>query len=522
MNAPTPPSQSLFTDGWETTVPDTFAAPASPGWEDPVPLGEPRALPAFPTDALPKWLGAMVAAVAEETQTPVDMAGCLALAVLAAAGGGRAVVVVRGQWREPVNLYVVVALPPANRKSAVFSAMTRPLVKVERVLVEQSATAIVEATATARLAKAAADKAATKAATAGDDEREAMNRTAIELARTADEITVPVEPQLIADDGTPAAITTLLAEQGGRLAVMSAEGGIFDTIAGRYSGGTADMEVFLKGHAGDLLKVNRQSREKQYIDNPALTMALAVQPCVLEDIGRNRQFDGRGLLARFLYSMPESLVGRRKSLPDLIPDDVSEAYEKQVSALTLAMAGWTDPAVLTTTPEAGAKLVAFQDHIEPRLDPRGGSLGHVNDWGGKLVGATVRIAGLLHLAEHGGDAYKHPITADTVDQAVRLGEYFTTHALNVFEAMGADASLAGARAVLKHLTANPTQSFSRRDLMTRLSRAEFPTVAALEAALHLLEEHGWLRPEAAPPRPPGTRGRPPAPRYTTHPQLRTN
>ncbi|MGW3179654.1 YfjI family protein [Kitasatospora sp. NPDC001119] len=521
MTAPAAPSESLFTEGWEDTAPPSVD-PGPPGWEEPIPLGEARALPTFPSDALPEWLGAMVDAVAEETQTPTDLAGSLALAVLAAAGGGRAVVVVRGRWREPVNLYVVVALPPANRKSAVFAAMTRPLVKVERALVEQSASAIVEANATARLAKAAADKAATKAATASEDEREELNRLAIDLARTAEDITVPAEPQLIADDGTPAAITTLLAEQGGRLAVMSAEGGIFDTIAGRYSGGTADMEVFLKGHAGDLLKVNRQSRDKQYIDNPALTMALAVQPTVLEDIGRNRQFDGRGLLARFLYSMPESLVGRRKTLPDLIPDEVTDEYEKRVAALTLAMAGWTDPAVLTTTPEAGAALVDFQDRIEPRLDPRGGSLGHVNDWGGKLVGATVRIAGLLHLAEHGGDAYKHPITADTVEHAIRLGEYFTVHALNVFEAMGADKALAGARTVLKHLAAYPAPSFSRRDLMAKLSRAEFPTVAVLETALGLLEEHGWLRHEPAPPREPGTRGRPPAPRYATHPQLHPN
>ncbi|MFD5437035.1 YfjI family protein [Kitasatospora sp. NPDC127067] len=520
MSAPAAPSESLFTEGWENAVPPAFAA-EPPGWEEPIPLGQARILPPFPVDALPGWVADMVAAVAEETQTPVDLAGCLALAVLAVAGGGRAVVVVRGRWREPVNLYVVVALPPANRKSAVFTAMTRPLVKVERALVEQSAGAIVEATTTASLARAAADKATAKAAAASEDEREELNRLAIDLARTAADITVPAEPQLIADDGTPAAITTLLAEQGGRLAVMSAEGGIFDTIAGRYSGGSPDMEVFLKGHAGDLLKVNRQSRDKQYIDEPALTMALAVQPCVLEDIGRNRVFDGRGLLARFLYSMPESLVGRRKSLPDLIPDEVADEYERKVTALTLAMADWTDPAVLTTTPEAGAALVAFQDRIEPRLAPCG-ALGHISEWAGKLVGATVRIAGLLHLAEHGGDGYKQPITVDTVERAIRLGEYFTTHALNVFEAMGADKALAGARTVLKHLTDYPAPSFSRRDLMAKLSRAEFPTVTVLESALGLLEEHGWLRHEPAPPRPPGTRGRPPAPRYATHPQLHPN
>ncbi|MFH8753965.1 DUF3987 domain-containing protein [Streptomyces rimosus] len=70
----------------------------------------------------------------------------------------------------------------------------------------------------------------------------------------------------LADDA-PKVSATLLAEQGGRLAVMSAEGGIFDIIADRHSG-TANMKVFLKGHAGDRLRVDRRIREK-YADAPS-------------------------------------------------------------------------------------------------------------------------------------------------------------------------------------------------------------------------------------------------------------
>ena len=44
----------------------------------------------FPVDALPEWVGEQVAAVAEFTQTPPDLAGCVALATLSASAGGRA------------------------------------------------------------------------------------------------------------------------------------------------------------------------------------------------------------------------------------------------------------------------------------------------------------------------------------------------------------------------------------------------------------------------------------------------
>ncbi|MEV6679591.1 DUF3987 domain-containing protein [Streptomyces erythrochromogenes] len=490
------------------TVPDM--------WAEPIPLNVQPKLPLFPISALPGWLGAYVAAVAEETQTPPDMAGALALSVLATAAGGRAVVQVRGRWREPTNLFVVVALGPANRKSSVFAAMTSPLYEAESSLVEGSNLAIVEAEVTVKMAREAADKAATQAAKAEGPERDNLIAEAIGLAQTAETLTVPVRPRLLADDATPEVVTTLLAEQGGRLAVMSAEGGIFDIIAGRYSG-IPNMEVFLKGHAGDRIRVDRRSRE-EFIAAPALTMGLAVQPSVLEDIGKNRGFDGRGLLARFLYCMPESLVGHRKINPGPVPAAVAATYERNVYALTLRLADWTDPLVIQLTPEADQALIAYEQGIEPQLRAKGGRLGHIGKWAGKLIGATARIAGLLHLAAHVDGGNNEPVTEATMRAAIEIADYFTAHALTVFDLMGADATQARARTLLDVLTANGWETVSRRDLFAKLSRAEFPTVADLEPAAALLEEHGYLRSDT-PPRT-GKRGRPPAPRYLVHPHLR--
>src|SRR5450759_935742 len=51
-----------------------------------------------------------------------------------------------------------------------------------------------------------------------------------------------------------------------------------------------------------------------------------------------------------------------------------------------------------------------------------GELAHIGGWAGKVVGAAVRIAGLLHLIEHG--TTMNLITADSMSSAVALGEYF--------------------------------------------------------------------------------------------------
>ncbi|MGQ4440324.1 YfjI family protein [Streptomyces violaceoruber] len=484
-------------------------------WEDPIPLTGRRERPPFPAHVLPTWLGEFVTAVSEETQTPVDLAGSVALAVLATAAGGRSVVHVRGNWREPTNLYTVVALPPANRKSAVFALLTDPLYEAEKQLKTAMKPVIVEAELTARLAKEAADKAAAKAASSDSDKRDEMVATAVGLAQTADTLTVPAEPVLLADDSTPETVTSLMSEQGGRLSVMSAEGGIFDIIAGRYSG-APNMEVFLKGHAGDRLRVNRQTR-REYIDHPALTIGLAVQPDVLRDIGKVKGFEGRGLLARFLYSLPVSTVGDREIITDPVPEETAAAYTTRVTDLTLSLAEWTDPAVIQLSPEADTALIAYQKRIEPQLKARGGKLGHISNWAGKLAGATARMAALLHLADHGGNGYAHPVTEATMSAAIELGEYYTAHALAVFDVMGADPVLSRARSVLEALKDNGWEDVSRRDVFSVLSRSEVPTVADLEPALALLEDHGYLR--SYQPERTGKRGRPPAPRLQAHPSL---
>ena len=182
-----------------------------------------------------------------------------------------------------------------------------------------------EAELARRTAQRDAERHANGAANASSPEArtEALGMAA-DAALAAEQLTVPVRPRLVADDVTAEAAGSLLAEQDGRLAVLSAEGGIFTTIAGRYS--TApNLEVFLKGHAGDLLRVDRVGRAAEHIADPALTLGLAVQPEVLRDIARMPGFRGRGMLARILYAVPPNTVGRRRVGAPAVPAAVEGA-----------------------------------------------------------------------------------------------------------------------------------------------------------------------------------------------------
>jgi hypothetical protein len=332
----------------------------------------------------------------------------------------------------------------------------------------------------------------------------------------ADAVSVPVLPQLVADDVTSEAAASLLAAQGGRLAVLSPEGGIFATIAGRYSG-TPNLEVFLKGHAGDMMRIGRQSRDAEHVEKPALTLGLAVQPDVLRDIASMPGFRGLGLLARILFSLPENTVGRRRIGADPVPAEVAAAYASNLSALVLTLAEWTDPAVLPLTPEANERVLDIERAVEPRLAP-GGAWGHIVDWGSKYTGAVVRLAGLLHLGEHLRDGWGKPIEADTIERAAMLGDYFAAHALAAFDDMGADPATRNARTVLGWIERTGSTAFTKRELFRAVKSSQLATVADLDPALDVLDAHGYVRQLDQPARP-AKGGRPPSPSYLVHPEV---
>lgn len=479
----------------EVSVNSVQAGQVCRAWEPPEPLGRTVDVPAFPTDALPSPLADFVAAEAAATQTPPDLAGALVLATVSACAGGRIRVQASPGWVEPTNLYAAAVLGSGERKSAVFADTVAPLEAAERSLLADARPVICDAATRRRIAERRAQLAADHASKAGPADREALEIEACQAAAELDALIVPAEPRLLADDATPEALTSLLAEQGGRIAVMSPEGGCFDIMAGRYTqGGAANFDVWLKAHAGDAIRVDRKGRPAEFVPRPALTMGLAVQPVVLRQIVGKEGFRGRGLLARFLYAVPRSTVGRRAIDPPSVPEDVRDAYHHTVTTLARSLADAAEPLpVLTLDGPARAVLQGFAAELEARMGDDG-DLGHIRDWAGKLTGAVVRLAGLLHVAEQLTSGWASPITEPTVTAAIRLGRYFAAHAVAAFDLMNADPLVRGARVTLRWIRERPEPlaAFSQRDAHRAL-RAHFEKVEDIKPALALLEACRLIR-----------------------------
>ena len=497
---------------------DADSVPPMPD-PDPIPLAQKVDIPPFPVDQLPEPIADMVNALAEATQTDPAMAATSALSTISAATGGHAEIEVRHGWREPLNLFTATIANPGERKSPVQTRMVRPIQDVEAQLAGEGVVARIEAEARKQVAKNAARRAMQTAATAEGDERDQAMTAAIEAGALVDSIVIPPVPRILADDITPEATAEVLAEQNGRLAIISAEGGILDIIAGRYSPGSApNMDVYLKGHCGDPLRVDRKSHAPQRVRRPALTLGLMIQPLVLINIAANAQFRGRGFLARILYAYPVSKVGHRKIATAPVTFDIADRYEKTVAELASGMAGWLgDPAVLVLTEAAHEAMVMIETAIEPTL-AGDGELAALADWGAKYAGVIARIAGMLHLTEFGSErGPTTPVSAETILTAARIGAYFRACAIKAFIEMGADQGTADAVYLLERVkrlrqAAPEGEPFevSERELFTAASRGRFRKKDDMLPALKRLIDHGYLLPLPAP-KPTG--GRPASPSY---------
>ena len=489
-------------------------------WPAPIPFDE-WVVPPFPIDVLPAPFECWASSLATATQTPPDLAGLMTLAAIAAAGANRYTVRLAPEWDEPLNIFTAVVLPPASRKSAVFSKVVGPLLAAEAELMEAAAAEIERAEVTLRIAKGRQKRAVKRAVEAptGDDEASALEAEALEARRAVSGARVPCPPRLVVDDVTPERLTGIMAANSGRIALLSAEGAFFEILNGRYARNRSqgpNMERVLQAHSGDPINVERVGRPGERIERPALTMGLAIQPHVIQSLAGTAAFSERGFLARFLYALPQTGIGFRDCAAKSVPTEARDAYSNAIRWL-FAQRVPKKPDELRLSGEAQAAFDRFAQRVEVSLRPEG-DLSDIPYWAGKLAGAVGRLAAILAVAD-AASRREAPASIEpwAIEGAVRLGDYFIPHAKAAFGEMGIDRTLEGAQRVLGWIKRERLTIVTRHEIHQR-HRSRFRKVKDLQPSIDVLVERSFIetRPVA---RTPGKEGRPPGPSYDVNPRI---
>jgi len=457
-------------------------------WPDPIMPGQ-SAVPEIPGDVLPSWMQDMASAVSAATQTPSALAVMLGLSVLASVLQRRFEVEPLDGYTEPLSLWTLTGLPSGTRKTAVLNAMTAPVVQFEKLERDRLRGPIARALSGRAVAKKRIERLLQDAAKAKDDKTRELIR--VEIQREEQEMPEDLRPpRWFTGDCTAERLQSLLVEHAERMAVLSDEAGIFLIMAGVYSGGVASLDVFLQGHAGTAMRVDRAGR-MAHLDRPALTFGLALQPGVLSDVAGSRRFRDSGLLARFLYAMPPSNVGRRDvRRHEPVPPGVRDEYQRQMYRLmedspTTAR----KPAVLSLSGPAREVWFELADEIE-REQGEGGRYESISDWTSKLPGAAARIAGLLELAEAG--LHVDSVSAAAMARAARLARLLIPHAQAAFGLLGTDGADTDAAAIVKWLQAGELAEFSRRECQKAME-GRFRNIERLAKALTRLDQQNVVQ-----------------------------
>ncbi|MDP2954799.1 MAG: DUF3987 domain-containing protein, partial [Longimicrobiales bacterium] len=339
------------------------------------------------------------------------------------------------------------------------------------------------------------------------------------------EAAIPPDGRLLAGDVTPEALVQRLAAQGGRVAVLEPEPGPLQMVAGRYSD-NARLGELNKAWSSESFTVDRVGRPSLYVRRPTLTLAVLLQPDVLENLPNGRALRAEGLVGRLLWCRPPHGLGVRRTGVDVPSLDTAaaERYTRALGRLLELRPAGTEsdgtpiPHALHLDPKALAVLHAFEAEVERDLGD-GGRYASIRDWAGKMVGQSLRLAALLELAGRAGDG--RPLVADisvwAIQGAIRLVRSLASHALVVLHGLEPDPRTAALLYLVRRLQELPggTTESELRDSARRHPHIE--DAEDLAELLDELERRGCVR-RVPRPRKPGA-GRDPSPELRLHPRL---
>ncbi|WP_195269877.1 YfjI family protein [Eubacterium sp. 1001713B170207_170306_E7] len=463
-------------------------------WGRLMPLTEEIERPEFPLKSLPEPYARYTRALAESLQVPVDMVGVSVLGLLGGCLQKRYEINAKNKFTVPLGLYTLVVADPGERKSSVYDEVVRPVKDYEQKLWSEYQKAQLDYELEQELAEEEFKKTKQQYMKCKDaTERESLKAALLELKEKIAFFQKKCPPCLYMDDTTNAALEQELARNGGRMIIMSDEGDLFANMMGLYTGGQHTLGAMLKGHTGGSSKTHRVGRDPVRLPASNLSVLLMVQPIIIDTIMADAVMRGRGMNARFLYTMPKSRVGDRniETAKDIDPKIDADYYNAVYSLyadnhITLE----PKPRQLVLKDSAQMAYMAYETMFERRLK---GDMKDLSDWGSKLGGEMLRLVGILHCAAHPDAIMETPIAKETVDQAHQLAKYFSEYARIIYNmGSGLDPNMRVCQRIVEVIKAQGIKIFSKTELFG-ISRMGCKKISDLLPYLNILEDYGYLK-----------------------------
>lgn len=457
-------------------------------WAKPTPLrpDSPGELP-FPVNALPPILRDMTSAIATTTSTDPAMAGTSILSAVSYCFSGVYRMSAKRDHTEPLVLDALTVAEPSFKKSPVISMVKRPYVQFSQDWNEKNKQDIFKMQAERNILVNQLNALEKK-----DDV------TAEEIAELQTKLSnIPQSNfrRIVVDDITPESLVHQL-EENGTLMMISDEAGMLGNFSGRYSNNIPNLDLLLKSWNGETYISDRASRGTIVLKKPYMSICLACQPYVFDNMINNTAFRGSGLIARFVYCFPKSNIGTRRYDTQPVPEDVSENYKRLVYKMLGTKFTYHDEKELYMHFDKNAYgnfVDYYNGHIEPLLLT---AMAFCKDWGGKYHGLILRLCGIIHCVKcalNDTDPVETRVNIDTFCNAVEIAEYFREQAIYAYSLGEVDIGTVKAEKVLSKIRSKNIWHIRQNDLHHLCRCTLFKNAQDFNETVDMLEEYGYIR-----------------------------
>ncbi|MGN1225269.1 MAG: YfjI family protein, partial [Ruminococcus sp.] len=392
---------------------------------------EPLSIP-FPSGAFPPEIEAYLHSVAKHVQVDTAMVFPAALAAFALCLQGKYMVSYPSGngHKEHLCLYLVIVADPGERKSAVFSAVNRPIREWQAEKRERYKLALAEYDTQKTILEGQRDSLKKKLSNKQikPEERAATGDALTAATADLEALQPPISPEIIATDTTVEALADLMRLTGETAGVCSDEADFFKIIAGLYTGGqTGNLQLPLKAYDGTPFYLLRRGRTIG-MQRPLLSICLMVQPSLFVETLGNSELKGRGMVGRLLTCTPKKMAGLRdvRSSEKLHEAAYQSYKETMLQFLDTEQKSDTEIPVLTWAADARERMLDYLQTVENSMQA-GNPMEESTDYASKSTGVAIRIAGILHMLWTRDE--NKPISKVIAEKAIQVHTFFFSEKL---------------------------------------------------------------------------------------------
>jgi len=467
--------------------PERANVESSGKWIEPIPLHKKPEIK-LSKDMMPKILWDMVSGVSRTIEVPEELPFVVGLTALAAViQGKKSVIQIKDQYTEPLSFWGLVVLPPGSRKSEAEKQMFKAVRKLNVKLVKRIFPKIEKAKLALKMENEVIKsfKAQLRNSKIPLGEKREIKAQIVELEE--EKTRIPPTPCLWADDITVEALAVSMACNNNKMSISSAEGGIFEIIAGRYSNGNPNLDLYLKGYSGDAVKIDRIGKKDSIImEETFLSLGLCVQPQIISDISNKMSsFKGMGLIDRFLTVIPDNKIGSR----ELNGGKIKRAIIVQYESLIEDLYNENNYRVYLTKSQF-KKWRKLSLEIEKKL---GDDKTSCKSWIAKHVGRVMRIAGLFHHVLSVGDDNEGKTFCNdkAFEMALKLEPFLFKAGLYGRRSFDTHGERKRVEKVIQWIKFLPDNKFSTRECHNKFYHF-YPKAFDVRELLHFLDEYNYI------------------------------